>query len=338
MSTASAVRYRLALIAVCCSLFIAAQSCEAQFNLVPNPSFELQDTCPYTVGFQEGDRPLHWFSWYNSPEYFHACAGTLQSIDTLVDVPQNGWTFQYAWDGDAYVGLYAYDGSLDEFREYVGAELLEPLVVGCDYRVRFRTNPAFNGSYWLPGGGGACNNIGLLFSTTSNAWSGLTGPAFGFRNDADVYSAAVIDDTVAWTMVEGIFTADSAHGYVVLGNFFTDSLTTGFANAGSWTDITYYLIDSVSVTPIDVECHAIGLGEEGVIAKPQVHWSDEGMEVVWNPTRYVARIRDMTGRQVQPLVLSSGNRLVVPRPSSSGAYLLELGTGEQTVVLKFVVL
>ena len=320
-----------------CLLFVATLRCEAQFNLVPNPSFELADTCPYTIGFQEGDRPLYWFSWYNSPDYFNACAGTLQSIDTLVDVPQNAWTYQYAYDGDAYVGVYAYDGGLDEYREYVGAQLLEPLVVGCEYRLRFRTNPAFDGSYTLPDGGGACNNIGLLFATTSNAWLGTTGPTFDFRNDADLYSATVISDTVAWTLVEGTFTADSAYSYVVLGNFFTDALTTGYANAGSWTDISYYLIDSVSVTPVDAACHGVGLSEEGHVVEPQIRWSDEEVEVVWNNMRFVACISDMTGRQVQPVVLSIGNRLVVPHPTNSGAYLLKVMGGEQMFVFKFVV-
>jgi hypothetical protein len=306
-------------------------------NLVPNPSFELQDTCPYTVGFQEGDRPLHWFSWYNSPEYFNACAGTLQGIDTLVDVPLNGWSFQYPWHGDAYVGVYAYDGVLDEFREYVGAQLVEPLVVGCDYRVRFRTNPAYNGSYWLPNGGGACNNIGLLFTTASNAWNGVTGPAFGFRNDAHVFSSSVIDDTLEWALVQGVFTADSAYGYVVLGNFFTDALTTGYANAGSWTDISYYLIDSVSVIPVDAICHGVGLPEEAILEKPQLRWNEQGVEVRWGRRGLTASISDVTGRQLGPEVKGGGGELLVALPHTAGAYVLKLNYGEQAIVVKFVV-
>ncbi|MBL0126044.1 MAG: hypothetical protein IPP83_01025 [Flavobacteriales bacterium] len=321
----------------CCLLFFAALRCSAQ-NLVPNPSFELLDTCPYTVGFQEGDRPQGWFSWYNSPEYFHSCAGALQNIDTLVDVPQNGWTFQYAWEGNAYVGIYAYDGGLDEYREYVGAELVEPLVIGCAYQVRFRTNPAFNGSYWLLGGGGVCNNIGLLFTTTSNAWSGLSGPAFGLRNYAHSYSSAVITDTVAWTLVEGTFLADSAYAYVVLGNFFSDALTTGYANAGSWTDITYYLIDSVSVSPVNATCHGVGLSEAEATDKPRVRWSDHDIELVWDRSRSLASITDIAGRPVGPEAMSSGGRLVMPCPRVAGAYLLKVKAQEQMFVFKFVVM
>ena len=315
---------------------LCSRRCEAQGNLVPNPSFELQDTCPYTVGFQEGDRPLHWFSWYNSPEYFNACAGTLQSIDTLVDVPQNAWTYQYAWEGNAYVGMYAYDGVSDEYREYVGAELLEPLVVGCDYRIRFRANPAFDGNYALPDGGGACNNIGLLFTTGSNAWNGVTGPAFGFRNDAHVFTSSVIDDTLAWTLVEGIFTADSSYGYVVLGNFFTDALTIGYPNAGSWTDISYYLIDSVSVTPVDATCHGVGLPEEPLIDMPKLSWSEQGVAISWKRERFAACITDVTGRRLGPDVISGGGEVLVTLPSTAGAYVLRLKCGEQTFVVKFV--
>ena len=74
-----------------CLLLLAALRCEAQ-NLVPNPSFELNDTCPYTIGFQEGDKPLHWDRWDQDPEYFHASAGNFGSADSLVDVPWNGFT------------------------------------------------------------------------------------------------------------------------------------------------------------------------------------------------------------------------------------------------------
>ena len=227
-----------------CLLLVATLRCGAQ-NLVPNPSFELTDTCPYTFGFQEGDRPLHWFSWFYSPDYFNACANDLQSVDTLVGVPLNGWSYQYAWEGNAYIGLYAFDGYPDEYREYAGVELIEPLEVGCTYQLRFRINPAYGGSYWLIDGGGACDNIGMLFTTASNAWYTTTGPLFPCRNYAHLRTTVPVTDTLNWTMVEGTMVADSAYSHLVLGNFYPDSLTNGFAIGNSWTDITYYLVDGV---------------------------------------------------------------------------------------------
>ncbi|HPF90129.1 MAG: hypothetical protein H6592_04535 [Flavobacteriales bacterium] len=81
-----------ALLLMACLCFLALQRCEAQ-NLVPNPSFELTDTCPNTCCFNVGDRPLYWNRWDQSPDYFNACADTINGVDTLVGVPWNGFTW-----------------------------------------------------------------------------------------------------------------------------------------------------------------------------------------------------------------------------------------------------
>ncbi len=324
-------------LALCCSLLVAAPRCEAQ-NLVPNPSFELRDTCPYTVGFQEGDRPLYWYSWLNSPEYFNACAGSLHSIDTLVDVPQNGWTFQYAWEGDAYVGLYAYDGVAGDYREYVGTELVQPLEVGCTYALRFRINPADNGTYWLIDGGSACNNMGMLFTTGSNAWYGTTGPDFPYRNYAHLRTEVPIADTASWTLVEGTFIADSAYTHLVLGNFFPDSLTTAIPldDADPWYGITYYLIDGVEVIPLDPGCNGLGVQEAVPAEAPSIQWTGNGIQVRWDGEVYRAEVMDAVGRTVRG-ANSVGAELSMLKPASQGVYYLRLQSKEKQHVVKFAV-
>ncbi|MCI1753208.1 MAG: hypothetical protein LKM36_10185 [Flavobacteriales bacterium] len=323
-------------LAQCCLLFIGFQRCEAQ-NLVPNGSFELKDTCPYTIGFQEGDRPLFWYSWLNSPDYFNACAGSLQSIDTLVGVPQNGWTFQYPWEGEAYVGMRTYDGGGD-YREYVGSELIEPLEVGCTYQLRFRTNPAYGGNYWLIDGGTACNNIGLLFTTASNAWYSTTGPTFPWRNYAHLRTVIPIADTASWTLVEGTFVADSAYTHMVLGNFFPDSLTEAIpiGDPIPWTGITYYLIDGVEVIPLEKGCN--GLGVEGHLptGEPTIQWAWGTIQVRWEGEAYKAEIMDALGRIVEK-VISKGEQLDVPKPGTAGVYYLRLVSREKQRVVKFEV-
>jgi hypothetical protein len=100
-----------------CLGFIAFLRCEAQTNLVPNWSFEIpEDSCSWQCCFNVGSRPLHWFSWMNSPDHFSACAGGSGGDDSLMTVPQNGWSYQLPWDGEAYVGVYAYDGYPAEYR------------------------------------------------------------------------------------------------------------------------------------------------------------------------------------------------------------------------------
>lgn len=335
-------RYMVGLVlALCCSLFVSAPRCDAQ-NLVPNPSFELRDTCPYSVGFQEGDRPLYWYSWLNTPDYFNACAGSLQSIDSLVDVPRNGWTFQYAWEGNAYVGMYAYDGVAGDYREYVGAELIQPLVVGCTYLLRFRINPADNGTYWLIDGGSACSNMGLLLATSSNAWTAPEpwppGPDFPFRNYAQLKAEVPIGDTATWTSVEGTFVADSAYTHLVLGNFFPDSLTTAIPldAADPWYGITYYLIDGVEVIPLDSGCNGLGVPDAMSANAPSVQWAEDRIEVYWDGEVYSVQVMDSLGRTVWETE-SVITDLDLPKPMTEGVYYLRLLGKEKQHIVKFEV-
>jgi len=324
--------------AACCLLCVAALRCEAQGNLVPNPSFEQLDTCPYSIGFQEGDRPLAWHSWLNSPDYFHTCAQTINGVDTLVGVPRNGWTYQHAWVGSAYVGVCSYDNAPDEYREYVGAELLEPLVVGCEYQLRFRTNPACNGTYWLTDFGTACNNIGMLFTTASNAWYTLTGAAFPYRNYAHLHTSAPVDDTLAWTMVEGTFIADSAYTHLVLGNFFADSLTSAIpiGNPNPWTGVSYYLNDGVEVVPVKVGCHGVGLPDDPD-EEPVLRFEADKIRVDWPSEQFRAEIVDLTGRVVvaDPRVHAGSHFLAMPMVRA--VYVLRLCGMGKSFVKKFVV-
>ncbi len=245
--------------------FLALPRCEAQ-NLVPNPSFELHDTCPSIFGF--ASKPLYWDRWDQSPDYFHACAGELGGIDTLLDVPWNGFTWQYAHDGEAYVGMTCFEPN--DFREHVGAPLVEPLVVGQTYHVSYWVNLATEGSYWETRW--ACNNQGVLFTMDEHLWSGQTGsgPEFTPRNHAHVNKPTILTDTANWTLVSGSFVADSAYRYIVLGNFFDDAHTdTVHFTPGLPSWAAYYLYDAICVSPTPGECPtATGLAEpsHGAIA------------------------------------------------------------------------
>ena len=245
----------------CCLLLLALLRCEAQ-NLVPNPSFEEYSACPVTTGFQGFSKPLYWEKWSESPEYFHACAGSLGGVDTLIRVPLNGFGFQYALHGDAYVGAYAY-GSGGEglsFREYVGCELLEPLEVGESYDLSFFANVAFGGTYWAPTW--ACNNMGMLFTNQTNPWNPGIGPHFALRNYAHLQSTAIISDTADWTLVSGSFVADSAYRYLVIGNHFSNALTDTLHVIPGTSLGAYYFVDGVCVTRAGQPCDFIvGTGE-----------------------------------------------------------------------------
>lgn len=245
------LRRTLGTILLGCPLFIVALRCEAQ-NLVPNPSFEDYVLCPSETGFNPNSKPLYWDRWDQSPEYFNSCAGTLGNVDTLLDVPWNGLTWQYAYDGEGYVGGITYQ--IGDFHEQIGAPLLQPLLVGQTYYASFYTNLALRGSYAQPRW--ASNNMGLLFAMDEHIWSTNTGagPEFAVRNYAQVYSDDVILDTAGWTLISGSFVADSAYQYVVIGNFFSDALTDTVHMEQGPSLGAYYLYDKVCVSPLPGQC------------------------------------------------------------------------------------
>ena len=323
-------------LALCCVLFVVAPCLEAQ-NLVPNGSFELTDTCPYTVSFQEGDQPLHWRTWLNSPDYFNACADTSDSLATLVSVPQNGWAFQYAQDGDAYAGFYAY--YTPEYREFLGAPLTEPLTEGETYYASFWVNMADSGNYfgW---NFGAVNNMGLLFTMNSNAWVDFNGPPFPFRNYAHVYRAEVLTDTAAWTLVNGSFVADSAYQYVVLGNFFDNAHTEVLPVPPGNGEYSYCLIDNVCVSPNPNGCDVTAIDE---VARPVfptafVNMSIGNLIVVWpGHPGFHGDVMDMSGRIVSSMDTNTDEFRMPLGDWSAGVYIVRLTEGKVGAFVKFVI-
>lgn len=262
----------------CCSPFVVPYQVVGQ-NLVPNPSFEENTACPLALGFQGFSKPIQWEKWNESPEYFHACAGSLGGVDTLIKVPLNGFGFQHAQHGDAYVGMYAYGvlaGGVS-YREYVGCPLLEPLVVGTSYDLSFFTNVAFAGSYWSPTQ--ACNNMGMLFTMEPNIWTGLNGPPFALRNYAHLHSTAIVSDTANWTLVSGSFVADSAYQFLVIGNFFSNALTDTMDLASDDYVDAYYFVDGVCVRPSGQPCEFItGIAEP--VEQGPIVWPNPAADLV----------------------------------------------------------
>ncbi|MBL7712844.1 MAG: hypothetical protein JNL13_10280 [Chitinophagaceae bacterium] len=69
---------------------------------------------------------------------------------------------------------------------------------------------------------------------------------------------AVIIDTLHWTKIEGSFVAKGTGKYITIGNFFpNDSVTTIATDYRKFLpQYSYYLIDDVSVIPIDLNADA----------------------------------------------------------------------------------
>lgn len=222
--------------------FFAAQFCGAQ-NLVPNPSFEEYTEC--VNGVAQVCRITDWHVCRSSPDYFNACA----PASSQFSVPDNLLGHQYPRTGDAYCGFCTYPNPNTifingDYREVLGAQLISPLAIGTKYFISFYVNMSFGAAKI------ATNKTGVLFSTT--LLDSTVSPA-PINNFSQFYTDSIITDSVNWVRISGSIVADSAYGFICIGNFFknanTDTIMYDWPTLGA-----YYYIDDVCVSTDSLEC------------------------------------------------------------------------------------
>jgi hypothetical protein len=299
--------------------FAAQLRCDAQ-NLVPNPSFELHDSClEVNTAYTEETGPLGWFSAGGTGDYFLSCL----PYGAFNGVPLSSWAFQYPQDGECYVGLVTYQQGT-EIREFFMIQLTEPMLEGLTYFASFYASPTWGGpqpQMYL-----AASHVGMLFTTQPRPWvNGDLWPTGG--NLAQVYHPWVISDTVGWTLVSGSFVADSAYQYVMLGNHF-DNATSDTLHFGdfNWTAKAHSLIDNVCVSTDPKGCPlALGVSNpalDAVVLFPNPASEQIALNAVPQGTDIV--IHDALGRLLWREENLSGawglNVLTWPR----GAYVVHL--------------
>jgi len=195
-----------------CSLVLVRAS-KAQINVVPNPSFEVYDTCPDNNS--QIERAVGWLRLNRSPDYYHKCAGS----NPYIGIPQNLLGFQDTDNASdsGYAGFIT-DPNDDGVHEILGIQLIETLVIGQKYYVSFSASPGYNHLGYIC----FCNKFGFRFTTKID----FPRPIISFDlvdNYAQFYSDSIISDTTNWVSIKGQFIADSAYKYLMIGNFFTTS-------------------------------------------------------------------------------------------------------------------
>ena len=313
--------------------FIAILRCEAQ-NLVPNPGFEEADSCS-TMGFGFGG-PNGWHSANGTPDHLQSCL----PYNSALGLPLNFFTFQQPFEGNSCAGMFTYYGP-SEYREWIMAPLLEPMVVGQTYYCSLRANAAFGGNAQYPQIWLANNKVGMLFTTYDRNWY-QGDPYPEPLNQAHVLYPQVLADTVGWTLVSGGFMADSAYQYLMIGNFFNNALTDTlhFADPNSefpWYPWGHTLIDAVCVSPNPDGCDlGQGLGE-GVVGGPVLYPNPAHDQLVVgnrNGARLMAM--DAVGRLIWQGVVGSDKWVLPVGLWARGTYVLRLEWSGHAEVHKFV--
>jgi hypothetical protein len=212
-----------------------------QINLVPNWSFENMISCPDYLGQLNKASP--WFCAYqdtanSSTDLFSTCGSG------FADVPYNlGGGYQHSKTGNSYAGFYLYMLS-GSYKEYAEVRLSDSLTLGKSYCLSFYVNMANTSSC-------AISTIGAFFSHDSLF---SLPPPFGnytINVTPDILSDTnvIINDTLNWTRIEGIYHCTSSQNFITIGNFFDDSASTHVTCNGAPT-LLYYYLDDVSVVEV----------------------------------------------------------------------------------------
>ena len=215
----------------------------AQFNLVPNPSFETCFNCPNwgVIGEQFTTNNVILPNWDNpgggNPDYLVCLTPNLQ-----------------AQNGNAVVGIGTYVSPYMELqyhnaREYLQCELTDSLIFNKKYLVKFFTmTGVFSNN---SPGNFATNNIGLHFSDTllhtNNEY------VISLISQVKYFNNEIISDTSSWTEVISIYEVNGGEKYMTVGNFYSDSETDFLCLSPFWpaAGCAHMWFDNFSVIPLD---------------------------------------------------------------------------------------
>lgn len=284
-------------------------------NLVINPSFEEFSECPNAFGLM--NNAIGWISSKSSPDYMHSCTNGIGPNS----VPYFSTAFQYPATGSAFAGLLTYGGFGSNpalnFREYITGTLTQPLIIGTQYFVSLKTVRMDRAPF-------ATNNLGFNFVTVPSV-------DFPISNVAHVYSSTVLTDTVNWTMIFGSFIAESMYTHFVLGNHFTDALTTIVSIPSTVnTSHGYYLIDDVCVSMYGPDC-GIFTGTPEVSDRDLVNISpnpfDQYISITSAPNKSSEIVIYDFASRIMKREVFWGNTMLETSDLDQGVYLYMLRSG-----------
>ena len=206
-----------------CSTFTALLASNTSLNaqnLVPNPSFDVQDSCPAVSELfvaQPWGTPT-----IGTPDAFNSTCPT-----------QNG----PGHTGIGSSGVYIYS-TFPNNREYMQAPLNAPLVAGQSYCVSFwvlRSNFQY-----------ACDRVGAHLHTGAYSDMTTTG-VLDLIPQVENAPGNVLTGS-SWHQISGLFTAAGGEDHILIGNFANDAATiTQIVNPDNDSEICYYKVDDVAV-------------------------------------------------------------------------------------------
>lgn len=211
-------------------------------NLVPNPGFEEYEKCP--SGYLTQGQVLKLPGWHSptrgTPDYFNTCSKWRSH-------PADNWAgISRDFSGEGFVGIIAFMNGLD-YREYIGAEFLQPMDSGVVYHLQFSFRLA---SYARISSG----KLGL--AVTKNKVSVLHDGQLDLKPAMlAMPDSGIVATTGLWQTVSADYTATGGEKFLYIGNFFSRAQTPFYKIkfAGNHEPMLYnasfYYLDDVLVQP-----------------------------------------------------------------------------------------
>lgn len=234
----------------------ALTTIKAQTNLVPNPSFEIHDSCPTSIG--QINYCKYWYApTTGTSDYYNQCYDTLIG-DNYGEVPKNHMGFQNPiQNGISYAGIISYDYIGPIFnptsREYLQSMLTTTLIANQKYYVSMYVSLSDSSVF-------ATDDLGVYFSQTAITRNDYK--AFGYTPQINNTEDNMITDNINWTKISGSFIAIGNEQYITIGNFKNDLNTDTI-----WVkplipfvsdyNSAYYFIDEVCVSTDSMHCNSI---------------------------------------------------------------------------------
>jgi hypothetical protein len=300
------------LLLFCITLFTSTIVVKGQ-NLVPNPGFEIQDTCPAVSQI------------YKAPPWTSATLGTPDLLNSTCST-QNfpGRT------GIGCSGIYTYNTFANN-REYMRAPLTSTLIAGQSYCVSFYVK---RGNFRY-----ACNKIGAYFSD-SPVYQTTTG-TLSLTPQVQYTLSTPITSTTNWTLISGNFIASGTEDNITIGSFSNDANTdTIVATSTNTSKVCYYRIDDISV----VQC-GVGLENSFISSKINLfpnptkeHFSIQA------PAHWLINfvsIYNNLGQEVVKFNMPENNEGLIKIENlklSEGVYTVQLSTDEGMITKKMSII
>jgi gliding motility-associated-like protein len=243
-------------------------------NIAPNPDLEFHTFCPTGYSVQGQGPPLPCVPWdaatWGSADYFHSCSNPSE-----VGVPLNDVGWQLAHSGEGYAGLILKASNPLDYREYLGAPLLQPLIGGKYYYTSFYVSLANSRC--------GIQQIGAYFSSTPPPYT--WGDALPLDNlTPQVESNGnFLSDTTNWMLIEGCFRAQGGEAYITIGNFHTNADTPLDPNCSVGASGSYYYFDDIYVSEVQPGGINVELGNDLSACYSQViNAGISGVDYYWS--------------------------------------------------------